>query len=83
MSGKALAKCTFDDTNGNSYLCWFDKDLLIWQIKYDRGIKAIMHVDDVFMTKEEADSFFSTKFFKRFCKQCEAYISPYLDKTRS
>lgn len=55
MSGDALAKCTFDDTDGNSYMCWFDKDTMTWQVKHNRGVKALVHSDDVFMTKEEAD----------------------------
>ena len=54
-----------------------------WQIKYDRGAKALLHKDDLFMAKDDADSFFATKFFSKFVKQCEKYISPYLDVQRS
>lgn len=54
-----------------------------WHVKYNRGAKALLHADDVFMSKDEADAFFATKFFDRFVKQCKDYISPYLDVERS
>lgn len=83
MSGKELAKCTFNDNKGNSYLCWFDKSKMKWQVKYDRGVKALLHRNDLFMTDDEIDAFFATKFFNKFAKQCEKYIMPYLDVKRS
>lgn len=79
MSGKDLARCAFNDNSGNFYLCWFDKNEMKWQVKYDRGAKALLHKNDLFMPKDEADAFFATKFFDRFVKQCEKYIAPYLD----
>lgn len=83
MSHNELARCKFSDTDGNGYLCWFDKRKMRWQVKHDRGIKALFHKDDLFMTHDEEDAFFATKFFSRFAKQCEKYILPYLDVTRS
>jgi len=74
MSGDALAKCTFNDNKGNSYICWFDKKKMQWLLKYDRGVKALVHKDDLFVLEDNADSFFATKFFKRFMQQCKAYI---------
>ena len=83
MSHNELARCKFSDTDGTGYLCWFDKRKMRWQVKHDRGIKTLFHKDDLFMTHDEEDAFFATKFFSRFAKQCEKYILPYLDVTRS
>lgn len=82
-SSSDLARCKFSDTNGTDYLCWFDKKKMQWQVKYNRGILTLIHKNDVFMTHAEEDAFFKTKFFTRFAKQCEKYISPYLDVERS
>lgn len=60
MSGDAIAKCTFNDNKGNSYICWFDKKKMQWLLKYDRGIKALVHKDDLFVSEDNADSFYAT-----------------------